>query len=87
MITCQLCKKQFKAISTTHLRRIHNISFSEYMDQFPDEPLCSPETAKKRKITLDNFKEKYGETEGINRWNEYCKKQSITNTFQYKNEK
>ena len=30
---------------------------------------------------------KYGEEEGIKRWNEYREKQKITNTFEYKNKK
>ena len=30
---------------------------------------------------------KYGEEEGLKKWNEYCKKQSFTNTFEYKHQK
>lgn len=30
---------------------------------------------------------KYGEEQGLEKWNSYCQKQSITNTFEYKKEK
>lgn len=37
--------------------------------------------------TLEKSIKKYGETEGIIKWNEYCKKQAESNTFEYKKEK
>jgi hypothetical protein len=43
MITCPLCKSQFKAL-TTHLRLIHGISPKEFSDKFPDSPMVSEET-------------------------------------------
>ena len=30
---------------------------------------------------------KYGEEKGLEKWNSYCQKQAITNTFEYKQEK
>ena len=42
---------------------------------------------KKYAMTLSHMIEKYGEEEGKVRWENYCKKQSETNTFEYKNKK
>lgn len=38
-------------------------------------------------MTLSNMIKKYGEKEGNYRWDQYCKKQAETNTFEYKNKK
>ena len=38
-ITCELCGRQFKAITHTHLVKAHGISLREYIDRFPDAPL------------------------------------------------
>lgn len=38
-------------------------------------------------ITEKSMIRKWGKEEGIRRWKEYCKKQSVTNTFEYKKEK
>jgi hypothetical protein len=38
-------------------------------------------------VTKINLIKKYGEELGVEKWNNYCNKQSYTNTFQYKNEK
>ena len=37
--------------------------------------------------TKESFIKSYGETEGLKRWNEYCRKQAETNTLEYKKEK
>jgi hypothetical protein len=38
-------------------------------------------------ITKENLIKKYGDEIGTEKWNNYCNKQSYTNTFEYKNEK
>lgn len=38
-------------------------------------------------ITLENLIKKNGEKEGKRKWDQYCEKQSVTNTFEYKKEK
>lgn len=38
-------------------------------------------------MTLENQIKKYGKEEGTRRWNSYCKRQSETNTFEYKHKK
>lgn len=47
----------------------------------------SKERYRKCAITLENLVKKYGETEGTYRWKSYCDKQSVTNTFEYKQKK
>lgn len=38
MIECQVCTKQFKQITTNHLKN-HDLSVGEYKLQFPNSPL------------------------------------------------
>jgi hypothetical protein len=38
-------------------------------------------------ITEKNLIKKWGEEKGKIKWKEYCEKQSISNTFEYKKEK
>ena len=40
-----------------------------------------------RAITLDKCVERYGESDGLEKWNVYCQKQSYTNTLAYFTEK
>ena len=37
--------------------------------------------------TQDYYIQKFGQEEGLKKWNSYCKKQAQTNTFEYKNKK
>lgn len=54
-----------------------NIPFDKY------KQICSQTVA----VTKKSMIKKWGKTEGLKRWELYCKKQSITNTFEYKNKK
>lgn len=38
-------------------------------------------------MTKEKMISKYGKEEGLERWNDYCKKQSVSNTFEYKKKK
>jgi hypothetical protein len=56
-VTCEVCGRQFKAITHTHLIKEHGMSLREYMDLFPDSPLyeevvSNPEGEKKN-LLLD----------------------------------
>lgn len=44
-------------------------------------------TKARQAITKDSMIKKYGEEKGLEKWNSYCQKQAITNTFEYKKEK
>lgn len=41
----------------------------------------------RQSVTKEKMIKKYGISEGTERWNSYCKKQSITNTYEYKHKK
>ena len=44
-------------------------------------------TLNRQSVTKEKMIQKYGEEKGLEKWNLYCQKQSITNTFEYKKEK
>lgn len=46
-VKCELCGKQFKQITFTHLRKVHNITFAEYKSMFPDSETLSNEAREK----------------------------------------
>ncbi len=46
MIDCEICKKQFKTITLTHLRS-HNMSFDDYFSLYPNVKTVSNEVSKK----------------------------------------
>ena len=45
------------------------------------------ESCKDKAVTKKVLIKKYGDEEGLKRWNSYCSKQAETNTFEYKNKK
>lgn len=49
MIKCELCGKEFKQISNSHLKKQHNISLQEYQKQFPNSEIVSDEIKNKIK--------------------------------------
>ena len=42
MVTCLICKKDFRRISNTHLKK-HSITCDEYMKQFPNTEMVDNE--------------------------------------------
>ena len=38
-VSCELCNRQLKAITHTHVMKEHGISLREYMDTFPNADL------------------------------------------------
>jgi hypothetical protein len=84
-IQCLECGKMFKRISTTHLKFAHNMNFSDYFAKYPNCLIEHPSITDSRKQTLSNMILRYGEEEGLIRWESYCNRQAETNTFQYKN--
>ena len=60
--------------------------YTQYGFGVPDEdfkPVCDA----RQSVTKEKMIKKYGITEGTERWNSYCKKQSDSNKFEYKHEK
>lgn len=59
MINCLICKKEFKAVTNTHLQNRHGLSIDDYLNKFPNAEICSTETKEKvskvmRKIFSEN---------------------------------
>ena len=46
MITCQICKNEYKIITNQHLSK-HGMTTEQYLSQFPDSKLLSEDTRKK----------------------------------------
>jgi len=90
MIKCMECGVELNRIQWTHLRNKCTGKFSnvrQYMAAYPDAPIVDSELSKRSAITEQNFINKYGNIDGIVRWNEYRNKQSHSNSFEYKREK
>lgn len=63
------------------------MSTDEYRKRHNVEKMVSEHSRKKLAKTQENFVNKYGEKEGMLRWNSYCEKQRVSNTFEYKAER
>lgn len=86
MIQCEECGKSYKVITDSHLKNkcLGNIkSISEYREKYPNSQLMSDETAKSHAVTEKSMIAKYGEIEGLQKWNEYRDKQAYTCSFEY----
>ena len=80
---CQKCLLE-KYPSIKNLSRTFNVMSpqTQFAFDIPDE--IYKESRKKYAMTLEHMIEKYGEEIGNQKWKEYCEKQSVTNTFEYK---
>jgi hypothetical protein len=90
MVKCLECGADEKRLQWTHFRYKCTGRFkngTEYQAAYPGAKIIDSDLAKKTGVTLTNLQAKYGEIEGQRRWDEYRKKQAITNSFEYKKEK
>jgi len=85
-VKCEICNKEFKSISTTHLK-LHGYTFDRYKQEFPNAKIKSELTLSISGVTLDLMISRYGTEEGNRRWEVYVNRQSETNTFEYKQKK
>lgn len=87
-VECKICNKQFSRITPTHLKQ-HNMTVKEYTSRFGKDPsiLSCDSLRKKYSITRESLIERYGEVDGTKRWESYCEKQRVSNTFEYKKQK
>lgn len=74
MIICMLCKKQFKSITNTHLKKEHNISLDEYRARFGE--IFSSDTKQRRRevhqsIDWDKVSKKATQTKRERRFEKY----------------
>lgn len=90
MPECLECGVNLSRLQWTHFKYNCTGRFNsgtEYREVYIDAKLVDDELAQRTAITLENLIQKYDEKEGLYRWNEYCRKQAETNTFEYKREK
>jgi len=86
VVMCMECSKQFKSLSTTHLK-MHGLTFAEYKDKYPNAKIKSEYTLSKTVVTLKAQIDKYGIEEGTKRFEQYKEKQAYSNSFEYKQQK
>lgn len=84
---CQECVgKKFPDIYTHPLLSCKFSKAKQYAFNVPDGSF-KKYVHERQSLTKDSMIKKYGEEKGLEKWNSYCQKQSITNTFEYKKEK
>ena len=61
MVTCMICKKEFRRISNTHLKQ-HGITCNEYMQQFPDSEMIDSNLRKQISVSSlgKTYEQRYG---------------------------
>jgi hypothetical protein len=90
MIKCLECGFETLRLQWSHFKYNCTGKFAngkEYLKTYPNASLVDPYLAKSYALTLDKFIQKYGDVEGKRRWESYRKKQSYSNSFEYKKEK
>lgn len=90
MIRCLECGFEAEKLQWTHFKykctgRFNNCK--EYNEVYPGAPITSESLKTKCRVTKENLVTKYGEEEGLKRWESYRTKQAHTNSFEYKKEK
>jgi hypothetical protein len=88
-IQCLLCKKFFKRITRTHLANscVEKITTHEYLEKFPNAEIIAADLKKLYSNTKESIKTKYGDELGLKKWENYCKIQAETNSYEYKEKK
>lgn len=85
---CKECvAKLYPAINEAKF--VYSAKFAKYTQYAFDvsDDDFSAYTKSRQSVTKEKMIAKYGDIEGLNKWESYCKKQSETNTFEYKAEK
>ena len=85
-VTCLVCDKEFKSISTTHLKS-HGLTFETYKQRFPNAVLKSEFTKSRSCITLDNMIRVHGIEQGTIAFENYKNRQAFSNSFEYKQQR
>lgn len=63
LVTCELCKKQFKKITNSHLREKHNTTLEKYINNFPFSIMTSDSVKSQisKSTKGKSYIERYGE--------------------------
>jgi len=90
MPKCLECGFESSRLQWTHFKYNCTGRFAsgtEYRTVYPDAKLVDDELSKRTAVTRDAMIVKYGEDDGIRRWDAYRQRQSVSNTFEYKQKK
>lgn len=90
MPVCKECGFSSSRLQWTHFRYKCSGRFKnsqEYLAVYPGSQLVDNELAKRTAVTLENLILKYGESDALDRWNDYKSKQAISNLFETKQKK
>lgn len=87
-VVSRLNGKKYLRIGYNHVSK-YGYTLDTYMEKFnlTKDDIISKILSKSLAFTLEVARERYGDEEGLKRWNEYCSKQAESNTFEYKNKK
>lgn len=86
-VTCEVCGRSFKRVTHKHLAH-HSLTLAEYSARYPSAQLISDTVRSKLSTNkLSAWIDRYGETEGTQRYNEYKQMLADKNTFEYKQQK
>ena len=85
---CQKCiEKKFPEYLNMNKSRVFNVMNKITIYAFGIPYDVAKSFTKTTAVTLINLQKKYGEVEGLKRWEEYKRIQGVTNTLEYKKEK
>ena len=90
MVKCLECGFEGPRLQWTHFKYNCTGKFNngkEYKLAYPGAKIVSDEVAKSTAVTLENLIKKYGQVDGVSRWESYKLKQAHSNRLEYKKEK
>lgn len=86
-VRCLECGAVLTRLLHTHFKKKCTGRFQsgkEYQAAYPGAQVVSPNLKKMTGGGLENFLQLYGEEEGRKKYDEYCVKQAVSNSFEYK---
>lgn len=87
-VVSKLDGNKYSRITHKHVKK-YNMTLAEYCNVYNLDKmdLISDQLKNTLAFTKDICISKYGEVEGLQKWNAYCERQSFTNTYDYKHQK
>lgn len=90
MIKCLECGFETNRLQWTHFKYKCTGKFTngtQYLKAYPGSKVVDDSVSVKTTLTKSKFIEKYGELEGVKRWDSYREKQAYSNSYEYKKNK
>ena len=84
-VVCPECKEKLTRIVHWHIKK-HGYTVEEFEKKYnitSRDRICKA-VRNRLGFTKEFAIKEYGKEEGLKRWESYCKAQSVTNTFEYK---